>query len=395
MKRIIAFLLACALVLSGCGTSYPNTSSNGESGQPATADAPEFTGLDDPALRSYIADTTYANLLSEIDTDRYFVENVQTAYVSKEYIDELSYNSKSNLYFGYSLADIESIMLGTKYVFTLDESGQTTVKTFEAYDNTYDQAVRNVAIGTGVILVCVTVSAVTAGAGFPAVSTIFAVSAKTSAEAALCGGALSAAAAGITTGIQTGDMEAAIKAVALSGSEGFMWGAIGGSVARGASEAVALKGATLNGLTMNEAAFIQKESGYPLDVIKQFQSVDQYNICKKAGLRPQMINGRTSLLREIDLNFKDSTTGKTNLELMKNGYAPVDPATGLKYELHHIGQQNDSTLAILTKAEHMQDGNNSIWHEFGSESNINRQAFSQIRQDFWKEFAHMAEAGEL
>lgn len=100
-------------------------------------------------------------------------------------------------------------------------------------------ALKNVAIGTGVILVCVTVSLVTGGLGAPAVSMIFAASAKTGTVMALSGGAMGGISAGIVTGVQTGDMEQALKAAALAGSEGYKWGAITGVISGGASEAMA------------------------------------------------------------------------------------------------------------------------------------------------------------
>ena len=102
---------------------------------------------------------------------------------------------------------------------------------------------------------------------------------------------------------------------------------------------------------MDEAAILQRE-GYPLDVIKEFRSMEQYNICKEAGLSPQMVNGNTALIRDIDLDFVDEM-GRTNLERMQQGLAALDPATGGSYQLHHVGQRADSTLAILTRAEHM------------------------------------------
>ncbi len=60
--------------------------------------------------------------------------------------------------------------------------------------------------------------------------------------------------------------------------KGFKWGALGGTISGGVSEAVALKGVALNGLTMNEAATIQKKSKYPLDVIKQMHSMEEYQV---------------------------------------------------------------------------------------------------------------------
>ena len=96
-------------------------------------------------------------------------------------------------------------------------------------------------IGTGVILVCVTVSAVTAGSGLVTTSIIFAAAAKTGATAALSGAALGGAAAGIIKGYETGDIQEALKSTALKGSESFKWGAIAGAITGGLQELRAIK----------------------------------------------------------------------------------------------------------------------------------------------------------
>lgn len=370
MKRLLALLLALVFALSAAAFA------EGE---------PEFSGMNDPAPLQYIEDDLYENLVTSLDSDEYFVENVQAVYISQEYLDEIAYNSQSNVFFGFTLAELEAQFSGERYVFTLGDDGTTQVQPFEDYDDTYDRILHNIAVGTGVILICVTVSVVTGGAA-PAVSMIFAMSAKTATVAGVSGGLLGGVASGIVTGIQTHDWDAALKAAALTGSENFKWGTITGAIGGGASEAMALKGATLNGLTMNEAAIIQRESGYPIDVIKQFANMDQYYICKEAGLTRQLINNKISLIRDIDLAFTDEH-GLTNLERMRRGLAALDPATGQAYELHHIGQQMDSTLAILTKAEHMQNGNNKIWHLFEGASEIDRPMFDKQRQAFWKALA--------
>lgn len=349
---------------------------------------PEFSGLNDPELLSYLEDDIYSELVANLNSDKYFVENISTVYVSKEYLEELAYNSKTNIFFGYSLEDLDAQFQGTRYVFTLGSDGKTVVQPFEAYDDIYETILRNVAIGSGVILICVTVSVVSAGVGAPAISMIFAASAKTGAMMALSGGTFGGLASGILKAFETDDWNEILKAAALGGSEGFKWGAISGCIGGGAQEAVALKGATLNGLTMNEAALIQKESGYPLDVIKQFSNMDQYIICKDAGLRPQMIDGHTALVRSIDLDFTDEL-GRTNLDRMRQGLAALDPATGDPYQLHHIGQKADSTLAILSEAEHMQGGNNQIWHELGKATEVHGagSTWNAQRQAFWKAMA--------
>ena len=329
--------------------------------------------------------TVYTDLIDQLDSDEYFIENVESVYISKEYLDELAYNSQENIYFGYKLSELEEAFQGDKFIFTLGENGQTDVVPFEEYDDTFDKAIRNVAIGTGVILVCVTVSAVSAGAGAPAVSLILAASAKTATTFALSSGVISGVSAGVVEGMQSHDFEKAVKAAALKGSEGFMWGAITGAVTGGIGETIALKGATMNGLTMNEAATIQKESKYPLDVIKQMKSIKEYKIYKEAGLTTQMVNGKLALVRKIDLNYVDEATGLTNLERMKRGLAAINPKTGKPYQLHHIGQKSNGTLAILTEEEHLR--NASILNTPGMPSQIDRNAFNKIRKAFWQDLA--------
>lgn len=388
MKKTLALILSFVMLL----TVFP-----GQASVQADALDEEFAagirGLNDPSLPRYLEDSLYDSLVTTLDSDEYFVENVEAVYISQEYLDELAYNSQMNIFFGYSLTELEEEFQSSKFIFTLGEDGTTVVEPFQEYDDTYDKVLRNVAIGTGVILVCVTVSVVTAGAGAPAISLIFAASAKTGATMALSGAAMGAVSAGIITGIQTNDIDATIKAAALAGSEGFKWGAISGAVSGGVSKTFALKGATMNGLSMNEAAIIQKESKLPLDVIKQFRSMEQYNICKDAGLITKMINGKTALVRPIDLNYVDNF-GRTNLQRMQQGLSALDP-NGTAYELHHIGQKMDSTLAILTKAEHMQGGNNTIWHVFGEASEIDRTVFAAQKSDFWKTMAKTLIAGGL
>ena len=381
MKRMVSLLLMLSLL----GTLLLP-------GFAAAESQPDFRGLNDPSLLPFIENTLYAQLVGTLNSEDYFVENVSAVYISQEYLDELAYNSQANVFFGFTLAELEAQFQGEKYIFTLGDDGKTAVEPWTDYVDPYEQVIGNVAVGTGVILVCVTVSAVTGGA--PACSMIFAVAAKTGALGAVSGGVLGGVSAGIVTGIQTGDMDAALQAAVVAGSGGFKWGAITGAISGGAGEAVALKGATINGLTMNRAAMIQKQSGYPLDVIKGFASMEQYDICRNAGLSSQMVNGKTALVRSVDLDFVDEL-GRSNLQRMRQGLAALDPATGQAYQLHHIGQDPSSTLAILTEAEHMQGGNNLIWHELEGASRIDRVAFKTQRESFWKSFAEICLSGGM
>ncbi len=396
MKRFIAMLLSCALILSGCGVSKPEGS---ETPSMEVKDVHidistleqevSYENLSDPELLTYVENAVYAELVTNLDSDTYFVENVEAIYYSKEYLEELAYNSQSNIYFGFTLAEIDQYFAGERYVFTLGVDGQTVVQPFEKYDDTYEQIIKNVVAGTGVILLCVTVSVVTGGSA-PAVSMIFAASAKSGTVMALSSGIIGGVASGVVTGMETGDFDEAMKAAALSGSEGFKWGALSGSITGGVAEIVALKGATLNGLTMNQAAAIQKESRYPLDVIKQFHSVEEYNVFKNANLKSMVIDGKSLLVRsDINLNLVDDY-GRTNLERMKIGLSALDE-NGMSYELHHVGQNANGTLAILSTEEHK----NAVLHGYKTVSEIDRNAFAQERKQVWMSIARLIESGGL
>lgn len=372
MKKLCSQLLALVL-LAGCAL--------GES-------APEFRRMGDAALLPYLENSLYEQLVSDLDSSDYFVENVQAVYISQEYLDELAFNSQENVYFGYTLAELNAQFQGEKYIFTLGENNETVAVPWTDYDDAYDRVIRNVAIGTGVILVCVTVSVVSAGVGAPAVSMIFAMAAKDSAVRGLLGAAKSGVPAFIATAVRTGDMQQAAREAALTGSEDFKWGAICGSISGGVTEAVGLKGATLNGLSMNEAAQIQRESGYPLDVIKGFRTMEQYEVCQKAGLVPKIVDGKMALIRQIDLDFVDEM-GNTNLTRMQQGLAALDPATGEEYQLYYIVESRQSTIAILTKTEYMQSDSSEIWHTAAEMPQNDRWFFENQREDFWENMANI------
>ena len=232
MKRIIALILSFTLLLSGCAPAQTIQDHTENTTIPAADlpaqttvwvdDIPEYNNLDDADLLYHLEDLVYRETVSALNGAEYIVENISAVYISKEYLEEVAFNSQSNIYFGYTLAELDELFQGSRYVFTLGSDGQTTVQELQEIEDTSTETMlKNVAIGTGVILVCVTVSAVSAGVGAPAVSVIFAASAKTGTLMALSSGGFGAISAGIVRGIQTGDFSEAMEAATLAGSEGF------------------------------------------------------------------------------------------------------------------------------------------------------------------------------
>ena len=426
MKRIISLVLACVLFLTACSSqvdsSVPNVDETVQemvSDESSHADSAEendeivdeaatvsdtntaetvsdshddsqepdvpIKGLDDDALLGYVEDNVYSSLLKELDSEDYFVENVEAIYYPKEYIEALASNSQANLYFGFTSAELDAQFKGTRYVFTLGEDGQTVAVPMETVsDDVYIKAMEDVIVGSGVILVCVTVSLVAAPAA-PAVGMIFAASASTGTVFALQSGAIGFAAAAIAKGYETESFEQAMKAGAEAGAEGFKWGAVIGAVVGGVGEGASLYGAAKQtNFTMNQYARIQKESGYPLDVIKEFHTMEEYQVFRDAHLQPRMVGNKSALVRtDIDL-YKVDAKGRTNLQRMQQGLAPQD-SQGVSYELHHIGQKKDGTLAILSQAEH----DNPALHGFleRTEAHAAGTNWDAERQAFWRAYA--------
>lgn len=416
MRKFISVLLVFAVLLTGCTFGNSNTSSKdtetsnivaltessdenitGTSAndnqsiavQPSDYIDEEamdlnFTSMSDPRLVDFIEAAVYSHLCDDLGKD-VCIENIEAVYISQEYIDELTYNSKKNLFFGYTLKELDDLFEDQSYLFAV-ENGATVVQPRAPYDDSYDKMIRNVAIGTGVILICVVISVATYGAGAVAASAIFAASAKTGTIMALSSGAISGVTTGLVQGLTTGDWEQAKKEGAVAASEGFMVGAITGAITGGAGKAIELYSATANGLTMNEVAIIQKDSKYPIELIQEFESMDQYEIFRETGSFGKVIDGKMAIVRDIDLKYTQD--GITNLERMQNGKAPIDPQTGNAYELHHMRQNPDGVLAILTREEHRGAGNFKTLHHIFEDSAVDHGAeWTKITKAFWQSYA--------
>lgn len=134
-----------------------------------------------------------------------------------------------------------------------------------------------------------------------------------------------------------------------------------------------------------------KEQGYSESVIDSIGSEEEKNIYENSGVTPKEVNERDALVKnDIDLT-KEDDFGRTNLERMKQGLAPLDK-DGNPIELHHVGQKMDSPLAELTRDEHRGKGNDTILHNKQKESEINREDFAKERAEHWKARAEQLES---
>lgn len=233
MKKILIKVIIIALIVAliVCGSIYMYS-------KKTTIENNElllFKGLDDEAFQDYVIENLYVGLNSNFTSDDYVIQNITTTYVSKEYIEELSYNSQDNIFFGFTLNELSEKFNGKKYIFQVDENNETTVSEFQEYQNNYTKMLKNIAVGGGIILACATISTLSGGT---TVAVIFAASAKTAAEFAISSMAVTGIVSSAVEYYNTGDVKKSLEKGALDGTESFKWGAVLGSVTGGVSETI-------------------------------------------------------------------------------------------------------------------------------------------------------------
>ena len=143
---------------------------------------------------------------------------------------------------------------------------------------------------------------------------------------------------------------------------------------------------------------VKRKTNWSQTIINTLRSKSEADIYIKANLKEANVGGRPALIRtDIDWpafncrkewlkeKFADYDRWKdyNNADLIGEGFPPRDPS-GDPYELHHIGQHQDSPFAELTWNEHMGNGNNPILHT-NAESEINRQYFEKEKTKYWKD----------
>ena len=141
---------------------------------------------------------------------------------------------------------------------------------------------------------------------------------------------------------------------------------------------------------------VKRRTGWSDEIISALRSKEEAQIYIAARLVEKRVNGRSALVNPtIDgrafncrkewlkekLADYDRWKDYNNADLMGEGYPPRD-SNGDPYELHHIGQQQDSPFAELTWQQHMGDGNNAILHP-QRESEIDRQQFDHEKAAHW------------
>ncbi|MDR6123470.1 hypothetical protein QFZ87_003067 [Bacillus sp. SLBN-46] len=156
--------------------------------------------------------------------------------------------------------------------------------------------------------------------------------------------------------------------------------AIGKKAVKEGTEVVAVKTEAVT-LESKELILNEGKRFKPLDEALKGASPEEINIYEGAKLKKATFNNREALIRtDINYEVKDQF-GRTNLERMEEGYAPLVDSQPI--ELHHIGQVMDSPLAELKWTEHRGEGNYSVLHDVAKESEINRHLFNLEKEAHW------------
>ena len=152
----------------------------------------------------------------------------------------------------------------------------------------------------------------------------------------------------------------------------------------------ATEGKENEGLTDKEKKQIKEEQNWSDEIINHIENWEQYEIYKKADLHEEEVNGRKCLVKNIDMDYVDPKTGKTNRELMADGKSPIDSNTGEKIELHHMNQDHDGPFAELCENSEHGDGNHSTLHpksenSWRNDPELNKQYNNVDKPSHWEE----------
>lgn len=148
-----------------------------------------------------------------------------------------------------------------------------------------------------------------------------------------------------------------------------------------------------NELTSEQKEQIKNETHWSGEVVDNIRSMDEYEkVYKPADLYEQKVDGRTCLVKNIDMDYVSPKTGLSNRQAMEKGASPVDAKTGEKLELHHMGQNYDAPLVELCENSEHGDGNDKILHDKNTESwrndtQLKNQYQNVDRPNHWKERA--------
>lgn len=236
----------------------------------------------------------------------YYVDYVESIYLSQEYVEELYYNSLKNNYFGYDYDEVAAYMQGKNWTFTVNADGQTVVSEVQESSDALVKLVKKVAIGTGVIVVCAVVSGISGGLGAAPVACFFAGAANGAFWGAVSGATVAGIVGGVISGVQTQSWEGAFDGALNAASDGYMWGAIAGGLTGGWSSTACFDGDTLVKTSEGYKEISTVEIGDRVYSYNEF--TDAYNYMEVSNV----IKSSTDTLVRVSVAEETIVTTKTH-----------------------------------------------------------------------------------
>ena len=305
----------------------------------------DYKSLDDSNLQNLMMENIYSGLEANLSSDDYVIKSIAMTYISKEYIEELNYNNKSNIYFGFTLSELANMFQDKKYVFTVNDKNETIVKEFEFSNDNYKRMLSNVCIGTGIILGCATISILSTGT---AVSAIFMMSAKTATTMALSSAVIDGVLSYGVEYIKTGNTEKALNEGLLNSTEGFKMGAIMGAVSSGSVEIASQLNQSKKFKNLNPVKRGQEceKIAYNKYGGKQQQSYLNGNIVSSdtnGSVRPDLtryVDGHLEAIEIKNYNLNSSTSRRNLIKVLKEQVAE---------RKRHLPKGSTQRICLVTK----------------------------------------------
>ncbi len=142
--------------------------------------------------------------------------------------------------------------------------------------------------------------------------------------------------------------------------------------------------ARYKGLTVDQTEWLQKNTHWSNELITRIRSAQEANLYIQYRLKEHRLGDAWCFLPEdLDLEYKDKK-GRTNAQRLMKKKPPKD-SNGKSYEVHHIGQDPDAPLAVLTWQQHHGKGIDAVLHNKKADSRINRNTFSTQKRKMWEE----------
>lgn len=221
-KKIFHFLLICIVLLpSLLACSSANNQNQENSKTKYTNTRINNVEEVDKSNLSYLVSESLENSKYPV-----LVEDIAIQTMSQEYYEELEFNSQENIYFGHNESQLLQMFDTAKYSFTVNSNGKTIVGLdSDLFKEDYlTKAMKNVVIGSGVIIVCASVSVVLSG-GATTPMAIMIVAGQLTTEAALASAISGVVTAGISK-FNGESNEEILENTITSASEGFKYAAL-------------------------------------------------------------------------------------------------------------------------------------------------------------------------